>query len=40
MKEIERCVKEATQRFIGMDKETLINSLVDKMQYAFTKDDY
>lgn len=38
MAEIERCVKEATQKFIGMDKEKLIDNLTDTMRKAFEKD--
>jgi len=37
-KEIERCVSEATQRFIKMDKESLISNLASVMTKAFSKD--
>jgi 2-hydroxy-3-keto-5-methylthiopentenyl-1-phosphate phosphatase len=40
MAEIERCVKEATQKFIGMDKETLISNLSKTMENAFRVRDY
>jgi len=38
MAEIDRCVKEATQKFIGMDKDKLITNLTDTMHRAFAKD--
>ena len=38
MAEIERCVKEATQKFIQMDKEQLINNLTSTMHKAFERD--
>ena len=38
MAEIDRVVKEATQKFIGMDKEKLIENLVSTMHRAFEKD--
>ncbi len=36
--EIERCVAEATKRFIGMDKKDLIDNLATVMTRAFSKD--
>lgn len=36
--EIERCVSEATKRFIKLDKESLISSLASVMTKAFSKD--
>lgn len=37
-REIERCVTEATKRFIDLDKESLISSLSSVMTRAFSKD--
>ena len=36
--EIERCVTEATKRFIALDKESLISNLASVMTRAFSKD--
>lgn len=40
MNEIEKCVAEATQKFIGMDKEELIKKLTSTMSDSFTRERY